>query len=502
MNKGIVRRWWLPSLGVMLWLVFFWGVSYSPWRVRLISADGDAGLHWRLGSWMSEHGEVIRVDSFSYTRPEGVVVSKEWLSELLWGAAGRCWGWNGIVFVAGLLIATTLYLLYRQMETEGTDGLTATLLVLTAALACSLHWLARPLLFTHLLVVVFNWLLRGFERRRVPEWVLFASLVPLMGLWANLHGAFPVGLVLIGVYVAGDSGKAVQGQPGGWRRAVVLGALWLLCGMATLANPNGWRLHQMIIYYLRRPEFVGGVSEFLAPDFHAAYMWGFEAQLLVLAVVLLVMRGQWEATEILLVIVWGYFALHSVRNVPIFGLVVAPICAGHIRRYLQEGASGRGAQWYRRLAGDITSVSLASDGRVWIGLVVAMVLLLESGKLLKQVEPLPSAFPVGAVRFLREHPEVGRGRMFNPDHWGGYLLLEMPERKVFLDSRHEFYGTELLADYRRVVEGEPEWLETLTKYQVEWTLMPAGHPLNQLLALRREWRRMYADRAATIYCRQ
>ena len=502
MNSRIDRRWWLPSLGVLLWLIFFWAVAYSPWRTRLISADGDAGLHWRLGTWMSEHGAVIRVDSFSYTRPAGVVVSKEWLSELLWSAAGRWRGWNGIVLVAGLLIATTLYLLWRQMEAEGSDALTPTLLILPAALACSLHWLARPLLFTHLLAVVFNWLLRGFERRRVPEWVLFASLVPLMGLWANLHGAFPVGLVLIGIYVAGAGGDAGRGQPDGWRRAVGLGILWLACGLATMVNPNGWKLHQIIVHYLRHPEFVGGVSEFLAPNFHATASWGFAVQLAVLAVVVLVLRGRWITTEILLVLVWGYFALHSVRNVPVFGLVVAPIYAGQIQRYLRETASGRVAGWYRRLAGDITTVSLTGDGRVWIGVATAAVILLEAGQVLKRVEPLPDLFPVQAVRFLRLHPEMGRGRMFNPDYWGGYLLLELPAQKVFLDSRHEFYGAELLADYDRVVEGAPEWLETLTKYQVAWTLMPAGHPLNQLLALRREWHLVYADRAATIYGRQ
>jgi hypothetical protein len=496
------RRWWLPGLGVVLWLVFFWGVAYSPWRTRLISADGDAALHWRLGSWMSAHQTVIRVDSFSYTRPAGAVVSKEWLSELVWGAAGRCWSWNGLVLVAGLLIATTLYLLSRQLVAEGSDELTATLLVLTAALTCSLHWLARPLLVTHLLVVVFNWLLRGFDRRRVPAWVLWASLVPLMGLWANLHGAFPVGLVLIGLYVAGGIGKAMGGQPGEWRRTAVLAGVWLAGGAATLVNPNGWRLHEIILYYLRHQEFVGGVSEFLAPDFHAAYMWGFEAQLVVLALVLLVMRGRWAVTEVMLVLVWGYFALHSVRNVPVFGLVVAPICAEQIRRYLQTGAAGRGGQWYRQLTADITAVSRAGDGRVWIGLVVAAVLVLESARVLKRVEPAPEAFPAEAVQFLRAHPEVGQGRMFNPDHWGGYLLLELPERKVFLDSRHEFYGAALLADYNRVVECEPDWLETLTKYQVDWTLLPAGHPVNQLLALRREWRRVYADRAAVIYRRR
>ena len=171
------RRWWLPSLGVGLWLIFFAGLSCSPWRAQLVSRDGDAALHWKLGAWMLDHYTVIRVDSFSHTHPEGIVISKEWLSELLWGAAGDALGWNGLVLLAALLITTTLYLLQRQLEEEGSNALTATVLTLLAACTCSMHWLARPHLMTHLLVVVFNWQLRSFHQDRLPGRVLFVLLL-------------------------------------------------------------------------------------------------------------------------------------------------------------------------------------------------------------------------------------------------------------------------------------------------------------------------------------
>jgi len=468
------RRWWLPSLAVALWLVFFVGLTCSPWRAQLVSGDGDAALHWKLGSWMLEHRTVIRVDSLSHTHSQGTVIAKEWLSELLWGIVGKARGWSGLVLLAALLIATTLYLLQRQLESEGTDALLATLLTLLAAGTCSMHWLARPHLVTHLLVVVFNWQLRAFQRGRFPGRMLFVWLVPLMGLWVNLHGAFPVGLVLIGIYLLGNIGR----RPEQIRNMKLLATLLATCTAATLLNPNGWNLHAVILQYLQQPQFVGGVNEFLPPNFHAANTRGFELMLLVLAVILLGMRLRWERVDILLVGIWGYFALHSVRNLPIVALVVTPVFAEHFRN-----------RW------PSSSRQFAADGRIWMAAAVAVVLAFQP-----HTEPSPDALPVGAVRFLHEHPEVVQGRVFNPDHWGGYLLLQLADQPVFIDSRHEFYGIKLVRDYLQVVRGEPGWLEILERYEVRWTLMPTGHPLNQLLALRKGWRRVYVDRTASIFC--
>jgi len=476
------RHWWMPSLRVAVWLVFFVALACSPWRAQLVSRDGDAALHWKLGAWMLEHREVIRVDSFSHTHPQKAVISKEWLSELFWGAAGEALGWNGLVLLAALLIATTLFLLQRQLEAEGSDALTATMLTLLAAWTCSMHWLARPHLATHLLVVVFNWQLRAFQQGRLSGRALFAWLVPLMALWANVHGAFPIGLTLIGLYLLGNIGK----RPEQVRNMKLLAGLLAACAAATLLNPNGWKLHGIILHYLRHSQFVGGVNEFLSPNFHASNTWGFAAQWLLLAVILLGIRSRWERVDLVLVAAWGYFALHSVRNLPIFALVATPIVAEHLRHRLP-------LVW-QRVAADISRINLVADGTIWMLASLGVVAAFQPC-----TKPMTEVFPVRAVQFLKQHPESVRGRMFNPDHWGSYLLLEMPEHPVFMDSRHEFYGMKLVRDYLQVMRGDPGWLETLKRYQVNWTLMPARHPLNQLLSLRGDWRRVYADQNAVIF---
>ena len=87
---------WVPSIGLSLCLIFGLTLTLSQWRLVMINADGDPCLHWRIGNWMIEHRAVIRADVFSHTRMNAPLISKEWLSEIVFAAAGDAFGWNGI----------------------------------------------------------------------------------------------------------------------------------------------------------------------------------------------------------------------------------------------------------------------------------------------------------------------------------------------------------------------------------------------------------------------
>ena len=268
------RRWWLPSMSTAIWLIFFLGLCLSNWRLVLISADGDPCRHWQQGNWMIQHRAIISHDPFSHTRAGDLMVSKEWLSEVLFAAAGNALGWNGVVLLAALLIATMLALLHRQLLAEGSEILISTLLVLLAAAACTNHWLARPHLFTLLFVVVFGWQLRSFDRDRVRPRKLFACLVPLAVLWTNLHGGFLSGFMLIGIYLLGNAVRWVKddaaSRPAARRRVITLALLGVACALATFINPNGWKLHEYILSFLRTPYQAFFTNEWRSPNFHSA----------------------------------------------------------------------------------------------------------------------------------------------------------------------------------------------------------------------------------------
>jgi hypothetical protein len=479
------QRWWLPSITAAIWLAFFLGLSLSDWRLVFISADGDPSLHWRLGNWMIENRAVLRADVFSHTRPDAPLISKEWLSEVVFAAAGNALGWNGIVLVAAALIAATLALLHRQLLREGRDLLLATGLVMLAALACAHHWLARPHLLTQLLAVVFVCRLRDFEGDRLSARALALQLAPLMMLWANAHGAFFTGFVLIGVFLAGNALRR------DWPKTTGLLGVAAAALAASLVNPNGWRLHAHIIEFLRTPVLAGFANEFASPNFHSGGMRGFLLVLLVLGVLLMVKRPRLSATEVLLIGAWGVFALRSVRNVPVFALTLTPILAEHLGLWRR----------CRDLSAKLSALHKAADGRA---LVTAAVLAMAAAavKPVLSTEILPSRFPVEAVKWLKKHPEAVRGEMFNDYGWGGYLLLALPERRVFVDGRNDFYGADLIEEFNVVDDAKPGWDGVLEKYGVGWTILPGKHPLNRLLERHAGWSLAWTDDVATLYRRE
>lgn len=495
-----VRRWWLPSISAGIWVAFFLALSLTNWRLVLISADGDPSLHWRIGNWMIENRAVIRVEQFSHTRLGAPLVSKEWLSEVAFAAAGNALGWNGAVLLAAGLIATSLWLLHRLLLAEGNELLLSTFLVLLAAMACSMHWLARPHLTTHVLTVVFLWQLRAFDRGRIAAGTLALRLIPLSALWANLHGAFFTGFVLIGVFLAGNLFADR-------RKAGMLAAVLAGCALASLINPNGWRLHVHILEFLRTPLVAKFANEFRSPNFHSGGMHGFLLELLTLVVMLIWVRPRLTATDVLLTGVWGFFALQSARNVPLFALVVTPMLAEHFTKFLRDVPESRLVALYRKISADVTALDRGASGRITVALVVLAMLAVAAkprvagGAPLISSEILTNRFPIAAVEFLRAKPDVVAGQMFNDYGWGGYLMLVLPERKVFVDGRNDFYGEALMKEFDEVDDVRPGWEGVLEKYGVGWTILPNKHALNSVLALRPYWKVVYTDEVAAVRAR-
>ena len=505
------RQWWLPSVSVVLWLVFFLAANLSTARVMMVASDSDPCWHWQEGNWMLQHHAVLRTELFSHTRAGAPLVDLWWLSEVVTALAGNLLGWGGIVLVASVVCATVVWLLHRQLLAEGNELLLSTLLTLLATAVCATHWLPRPHLATQLLVLVFAWQLRWFERGRTTARQLLVLLPLLTALWANLHGAFVVAFVLIGVHWVGtvvnwvrataDQGLAVR------RRVTVLTVLGVACFLASLLNPNGWHLPVQIFRYMKSPLLMEFAQEYLPPNFHDPATAPFVVLLVVVILLLLIARPRVSATDGLLLVVWLVLSLRMVRNGPLFAIVVTPILAEHWNAYLRSAAPSRILRRYRDMSARLTSVDQMAGARGLPALaVIAMVAVLAKPQLFGGppllVTELPaSRFPVDAVAFLRQSPDAVHGNMFNEYVWGGYFTLAMPERKIFLHPNLDVYGEEIVRDFLRVNNGDPGWEDILRKYHVDWTILPREHRLNRLLARRADWKLVYTDPVATIYGR-
>jgi hypothetical protein len=503
-NPDASGRGWLPSISAVLWVILFLGLNFTSARIVLISGDSDPALHRRLGDWMIQHRAIVREDHLLHTY-QGPSMAKEWLSEVLVAAAGQWFGWNGVVLLAAALIATCFWLLHRQLLAEGCDAAMATVLVLAAMLACSMHWLARPLLFTHLLTLVFAWQLRWFLQERVPARRLLVLLPPLMVLWANLHGAFPAGLVLIAMYAVGSAIDAWR-QSAPMAKSKQLAALLAICGAACLVNPAGWRLPAQIMSFLGSRELSTVTTEFASPNFHTVGMHGFLLLLLLLAIGLIIVRPKLNATDVLLIGGWGYFALLSARNVPIFALVVTPILA---QWFTQFTRANKDSPWVRRYCdwtAGIPHTSHKADAAVIVIVAIGVLLVvakpaIAGGAPLLATDFPPDRYPVAALDYVRTHPDAVRGETFNYFLWGGYIEFALPQRKPFVDSRNYSYGIDLFHEFRTADEPKPGWEAVFAKYDVGWTILPVQHPLNRILELSPQWTRVYSNRLTLVFTR-
>lgn len=476
-------QWFVPSLSQWVWLILLLLLLAQPWRTTMVAADGDACMHWRVGEWMLQHGRIIRADAFSHTRFEAPIVSKEWLSEIIFAAAGRHGGLYGVAVVGALLIATTFALLHRQLLREGNDALVATGVALLAACAASAHWLARPHAFSFLMATLWYGAIRRFEHAGNAR-KLAGTLCVLTVLWVNLHGGYLAGFLVLGAYWLGAAIERDRSKLG------VLTGTGLLCAIASLLNPNGYRLLIHNIRFLQSDFFKNWLAEYSSMRFDSPDAIGFALWLALLFLTLALGRPKLPAASALVLISWTYFALYAARNIPLMAIFTAPIIAPA----LSEAARRRWPELCKH------STQISASGRGWPVVLVAAIVAIAC---VSRPTTLPSdRWPVAAVAFIKENPGQFAGNMFNQYMWGGYLMEYLPDHRVFVDGRADFYGEPLVKEFDDVTALRTNWTQILARYDVRWTLMPTDHRLNVALTLLPGWERAFSNDTATIFRRK
>jgi hypothetical protein len=508
-----VPRWFrvvMPSITDIIFLLLLLALTYGGLQQRLL---GDAGTGWHIrnGQQILATRAVTRQDSFSYTMTGRPWFAWEWLYDFGAGVIYSRMGLNGVVFLSALLIAGAFAGLFRKAVARSRYPLIAAFLVVLAIFASSIHFLARPHLFTWAFTLIF-WDILDSGSERGPRRLYW--LPALMLLWVNIHGGFLVGLALIALYFLGAVWEAVTAHARDKTTARRLGIVGLLSFVATFFNPYGYKLWLHIYGYLGNRFYMNNIQEFLSPNFHGAAEKFFAALLLFSLLGLAVNRSRLRASHLLVILFSVYFGLYAARNIPIASillvLTVTPLLAGAVEQgsaahELAPRARALFQRWKNfaaRMAG--TELGLRGHLLPLAAVVITLFVCLNGGRL--GARPLMHAhfdgkrFPIGAADFLAAHGI--RSQVFNPDYWGGYLIYRLgPGYKVFMDDRHDFYGEPFVRDYLKVKRIEPGWQEVLEKQRVNWVLIPPDWALANALKELPQWRVIYDDHRAILFAR-
>lgn len=440
--------------------------------------DPDTLWQITVGQWIIDHRAVPTVDVYSFTMRGQPWISTQWLSQVLFAEAYALAGWAGPVVLSAGAIAATFALLARFVGRRLPES--ATLVAIAAALALTVpHLIARPhVLALPLLVAWAAGLIAAADRREAPSF----WLLPLMMLWANLHGGFVFGLLLVG----GLALDAIWGSEPRVQKSLLL--RWFVFGLAALAatcvTPYGWNALLASQKILALGGALPLISEWRPADFGSL---GPLEVCLLLGIGLALHHGiKLPVMRIVLLLGLVHMALAQSRAAEILALIAPLLLAAPLAR---------------QMGGTEVSAPAASPMRG--ALLVGLVAVLAAGTIawasVHRFAPHMHGSPVAAVTELKK---LNLTRVLNDYDFGGYLIANGVS--PFIDGRTELYGEKFFVDHN-AASGlmKPENLfRLIEQYDIEATLLRTQSAATTLLDHIDGWQKVYSDDIATIHLRK
>jgi hypothetical protein len=449
--------------------------------VLLVSNSGmllsDSDTYWQtaVGQWIIDQQALPRADIYSFTKTGEPWMSSSWLAQVLYAVSYNLAGWAGPVVLAASCIAATFALLTRILGRRIPAAYAV--VVSMAALALSMgHFLARPhVLVLPIMLAWANGLMSASERGQAPSpWLL-----PLIALWANLHGGFVFGLVLVGGFALDALWNADRAR----RRSVAL--RWAAFGVGALiaccATPYGWGSILAARKILDLGELLHLIYEWMPANF--SKFSAFEMAILTLIAGALFGGVKLSPPRIALVLGLLHMALSHVRNVEIFALLLPIVVLAPVASQFALRPAWAARTWAPM---PVAAMMVLLGGWTW---------LLAANTTVATPE---SQSPAAAVDALKAH---NSRRVLNDLPFGGYLIWR--QIPVFVDGRAELYGEAFDMAYYRAMQLKDvnDLLDILKKWDIDAVLLTPRTPAVGLLDHIEGWRRVYTDQNAVLHVR-
>ena len=451
--------------------------------------DPDTYWHIETGRWIWTEQKFPRLDVFSHTALGQPWTNMEWLSQIFLLFSYDLMGWHGPIILTGFVIGLTFGLMYwllsRKMRPTVALGICAVSIIFA-----SNHFLARPHLISYPVIVIWAAMLAKAceENRRPSYWLL-----PMVTLWANLHGAFTFGLVL----AAGFGFEAMMSAPASDR--VRVASQWFLFGVLALLagciTPYGYQYAIETFNVLNLGPVLKYNSEWrpMNADNEFAHEW----ILLILLTLGLTYGVKLKFPRALLVVGVLHFGLRHVRGLPMVALTWPFILAGPLAKqfaFLRPTTDSMPLFGPQRSGIRPLLISIAATA---IAIVLFGALYT---KVRPNVEPSARVSPKAAIDFVLQ--QKIEGPVLNDFDFGGYLIYR--GIKTFIDGRTLPFGKKFSGDYFELqsIENLPKFEEMANRYKVNWTLLRANTPITYYFDHSPNWRRVYADDLAVVHVRR
>lgn len=447
-----------------------------------VLGDPDTFWHIEVGRWMLGSFAWPTTDLYSHTFGGSRWIAKEWLSQILLALAWLGGSWTGVVALCAASVALTVAMITSFVGSRA--GLAGGLLMAALSLyTFAPVMIARPLLIVFPIVVAWTMALaRASEAGRRPPWLA----LPLLLLWANMHGAFTMGLVIAAAFGLEALLRADRATIG--RVFAEWAAFGLACLAVTCATPYGWEPLWVNVVMANKHEVLPYLTEWQSADFSPRWIFLAAVVLAFLWALSSDLRG--NAGRILLVAFLAYAMFRHQRLAMIFALV-APIVAG-------PALVALGGRVLSRLdlfqSGFPISPAAARIGTGTIAGAAALALL--------SLSPVPPPSVSAGPALASVSPDVRRDRVFNSHDLGGFLIHNGV--KTFFDGRNDqlFTGGFFTRVMTATMAEEPAPLAALLdETGARWALILTDKPEARVFPRLEGWRRHYSDATSEVWLR-
>jgi hypothetical protein len=449
----------MRKIVIVLFLISVFFISFLPVK------DTDFGWHYRCGKEFFKSGSfaLCTKNNFSYFLPEYKSYNPHFFYDVGLAFIYDHFGFIGISSIGGIIMVLSagvfLYLVGIPLWFK------IIAFYLNFFLSYSVFNLGlRDQILTYLFFLLTLLLLKKSQKN-----LKYLFLLPILFLiWVNTHIGFFIGPVIFFFYLLENRKKTIF-------------LIFFISLLMTFFSFFGIGVYQEIINHVFSP-LNKMVAEWVSPP-----LWQIILIIILTIISLLMMIKQKKISvlNILLILFFSILAINGQRNLPFFYTTFFYVFLNH---------------WKIEINNLIIPILISISIFFIIIQVPQTVGFDHSWE--KYCSQGLSVYPCQAIK---NNPRL-TGNVFAMYEWGGFLIWQKPEIKVFVDGRmpawHDENAKSPYQVFLDIIQTQPGWNEKLKKLKTNYLLITNGTFLDLLLqkyADKYGWQEIYRDNITVIY---
>ena len=467
---------------------------------------------WHTDLWdhLNYGQNIIQTGAVPDTEPllhlcRGVrMINIPWLAQVGMAALNDRVGLTGLQFAYGLTIALCLAVLaWRSVKLSHS--------AIGGIIACGVFFkvnldqllVIRPQLIGVLFYcIVVAWMF-GKNKHSRFTWIA----MPLMYmLWANVHGSFSMGLILMGLAGIGRFGDVLVISKSlrvalldrELHRTILLSQL---CAAAVLVNPAGFAIYPEVLNVAGNPN-IGSMFEWDALTLRSAQGQSAVAAAMLAFMAIKLSPRRMHCGEMLAFVLTGLLAMWSGRMLnwwaPIAGIVIGTHLIAAMRT---TTAWLRNPQPAKRTG----LWTVVNGGIVWILFAfTSFGVQMVHGRVPAAQTMVSKETPLAMVAYLDSVESLPRGIAFVPAEWAGYVMNRGPKSLEPMVNLHvHVIPEQVWNDYIRLINGPSDWSSLMDEYGINTAVVDKDRQpgLTKRIRESADWKPKYEDRQAVVFVR-